>query len=252
MQEQVAYKLEREQYGVELADAHCHLELFENYKVAISDARMAGVRWIITAGCNKASSMAAVSIADGKGVFAVIGVDPAAPAVDDSFIPEITKIIKSNRNVIGIGEVGLDYKLPNPNKEMQKKRFIDQINVAKELDVPIVIHARGAISDVIDIVEKENVSKAMFHFFEGDEKQAVHLANRGYFISIPPIESSKRRRVINSLELSSIVVETDSPVVGKGPIDVIKTVGWIAQIKGVDFKDAARATTQNVKKLFSI
>ncbi len=248
----MSYKLESQQIGIELVDAHCHLELFEDYKIAISDARMAGIRWMITAGGSRASSNAAIKIAEGKSVFAVIGIDPSAPPEDSSFIPEISGIIKSNKNVIGIGEIGLDYKVSKVDKELQKKIFVDQIKIAKELDVPIVIHARGAIEDVMRIVDEQKVKKALFHFFEGDEKQARHLADKGYLISIPPIESSKRKRVINSLELSSIVVETDSPVVGRGPIDVIKTVGWIAQIKGMTFSNTAVEITQNVKKLFSI
>lgn len=252
LQEQVSYKTEKQEYGVELADAHCHLELFEDYKIAISDARMAGVKTIITAGGSMAGSLAAVDIADGKSVFAVIGIDPAFSGKDSSFISQISKIINSEKKVVGIGEVGLDYKLPDFDKKVQKKVFIEQIDIAKKLDMPLVIHARGAIDDAISVVEEQKVKKAMFHFFEGNEAQAVHLAGLGYMISIPPIESARRRRIINALGLNSIVVETDSPVVGKNPIDVIKTVGWIAQIKGLNFEDAATRITQNVKKLFSI
>ena len=97
LQEQVSYKTEKQEYGVELADAHCHLELFEDYKIAISDARMAGVKTIITAGGSMAGSLAAVDIADGKSVFAVIGIDPASSGKDSSFISQISKIIHSKR-----------------------------------------------------------------------------------------------------------------------------------------------------------
>ena len=92
----------------------------------------------------------------------------------------------------------------------------------------------------------------MFHFFEGDEAKASELAELGYLISIPPIESSRRKRVINELSIDSIAVETDSPVVGKSPLDVIRIVEWIAEIKGISFDDASMRITQNVKKLFSL
>lgn len=214
---------------------------------------MAGVKTVITSGGSMASSLSAIDIAASeKNVYAVIGVDPQAPEEDAAFIKEITERIKSNRKIIGVGEIGLDYKVSKVDKELQKKLFTQQIKVANDLDVPVVIHSRGAIEDTIKAVNEAKPKKAMFHYYEGDEKQALHLAELGYMISIPPIESSRRKRVINSLQLSNIVVETDSPVVGKTPIDVIKTVGWISQIKGLTFKDTAVGTTQNVKKLFNI
>ncbi len=252
MQEQVSYKIASQEFGVELIDAHCHLDLFEDYEIAIKDARMAGIRAIITSGGSRKSSLASIKIANEDNVFAVIGIDPQGYENDADFVSEIAKIIHSNKKIVGIGEIGLDYKLPKVDKELQKKVFVEQIEIAKKLDVPIVVHSRGAIEDVIKIVQEFEVNKAMFHFFEGNEVQAKELAERGYLISIPPIESSRRKRVINALGLSSIAVETDSPVVGKSPIDVIKTVGWIAEIKVSSFKDAAFVITQNVKKLFSI
>ena len=252
MQQQVSYGLQHTQYGVELIDAHCHLELFDDYTVAVSDARMAGVRWMVTAGGTKASSLAAERIADGISVFAVIGVDPSAPADDASFVEEIKSVVGSNKNIVGIGEVGLDYKLAEVNRDYQKKLFSRQLEIAAEINMPVVVHARGAIADAMEMIAERGDVRCMMHFFEGDEKQAERLAGDGHLISIPPIESSRRKRVINAVGLSNIAVETDSPVVGKSPIDVIRTVGWIAQIKGVSFNDAATRITQNVKKLFSI
>ncbi len=252
MQAQVSYRLEKSGHIVELIDAHCHLELFENYKTAISDAYMAGVKSIITAGGSKKSSMSAIKIAEEHNVFAVIGVDPSFSGTDAEFVHELKKIIKSNSKIVGVGEIGLDYKLPKVDKELQKTVFAEQIGIANELEIPIVVHARGAIDDAMAMVEEAKVKKAMFHFFEGSEVQAKHLAEHGYLISIPPLESSRRKKIISALKLDDIVVETDSPVVGKSPIDVIKTVGWIAEIKGLDFKNAAHGVTQNVKRLFSI
>lgn len=240
------------EYGIELVDAHCHLELFDNPKITVADARMAGISCIITAGGSKKSSIAAIEVADGKTVFAVVGIDPSFAKADGAFVLELVDIIKSDKRIVGLGEIGLDYKIAGFDEQLQKKIFIEQLDIAKKLDFPVVIHARGAIDDVIKIIEERRIKNAMFHFFEGSEEQAVKLAHMGNFISIPPIESSRRKKIINSIELSNIVVETDSPVVGKSPIDVIKTVGWIAEIKGVEFKDAAQQITHNVKKLFSI
>ncbi len=252
MQTQVSYRLEKSgQYGVELADAHCHLDLFDNPGIAISDARMGGIRFMITAGGNRLSSMSAISMADGDSVFAVIGVDPQGAEKDSNFVEELERLVKSNTAVVGIGEIGLDYKI-DVDRGLQRQVFEEQIEIAKSLDMPIVVHSRQALDDAMAIVKEHMVKKAMFHYFEGDENQAVSLAESGYLISIPPFETSRRRRVINAISVGSIVVETDSPVVGRSPIDVIKTAEWIAQIKGMAFADVAHRTTENVKKLFSI
>ncbi len=237
--------------GNELVDAHCHLDLFAEPQVAAKDARFGGVNLIITAGGSKSSSLAAIRIADGELVFAVIGVDPEWAGSDYSFIGEISSLIKSHKKIVGIGEIGLDYKV-GTDRRNQTEVFEMQIDIAKSLDVPIVIHSRGAIEDVIEMVKEKEVKKAIFHFFEGDDEQAVELSRLGYLISIPPIESSRRRRIINELGIDSIAVETDSPVVGKSPLDVIRTVEWIAEIKGISFNEASMRITQNVKKLFSL
>ncbi|MCL4364826.1 TatD family hydrolase [Candidatus Marsarchaeota archaeon] len=235
----------------ELVDAHCHLDLFPDPLLAVKDAVYGGVSTMITAGGSRISSLSAISIADGLNVFAVIGIDPQGAENDSNFVDEIVGLIKSNRNVVGIGEIGLDYGV-NVNKELQRQVFEEQIEKAKALDVPIVIHSRRAIGDTIAIVEEHMVRKALFHYFEGDETQAEMLAGRGYLISIPPFETSRVRRIINALSVGSVAVETDSPVVGKSPVDVIKTVEWIAQIKGIAFNDAAHRITENIKRLFSI
>lgn len=252
MLQQSTRNIEKYQHvGNELVDAHCHLELFKDPQTTISDSVMGGVRLIITAGGSRTSSIAAMDLADGKNVFAVIGIDPAYALKDGDFLGEIEDIVKANKGVVGIGEVGLDYKIDVP-KDVQKEVFEDQIEIARSLGIPLVIHSRQAIDDVMAVVREHKVRGAMFHYFEGDEKQALELADMGCFISIPPVESSKRKRVINSLDISNLVVETDSPVVGKTPLDVIKAVEWIAQIKGMGFDETAHRLTQNVKKVFSL
>ncbi len=237
--------------GNELIDAHCHLDMFPDPEIIKKDSKFGGLSTIITAGGSRASSLAAIRIADGEMVFAVIGIDPQSAATDEDFIDDITGFVKANKKIIGIGEIGLDYKV-GPEKALQKRVFERQIELAKSLDMPIVVHSRGAIADVIEIVKRHAVSKAMFHFFEGDETVAKELAGLGYLISIPPTESSRRKRVINALNISNISVETDSPVVGKSPLDVIRTVEWISELKGLPFNETSARITENVKKLFSL
>jgi TatD DNase family protein len=251
MLKQIVKDREKLLVGNELSDVHCHLDMFKDPFVIAKDALFGGVSIIITAGGSEASSLSAVKMADGDNVFAVIGIDPQNAANDAGFVDQLPGIIKSNRRVVGIGEIGLDYSM-GIDREIQVGVFERQIEIAKSLDVPIVVHSRKAISEVAELVKAHGVKKAVFHFFEGDENMASDLADLGYLISIPPIESSRRKRVINKLSIDSIVVETDSPAVGKSPLDVIKVVELVSEIKGIPFNETSMRITHNVKKLFSI
>ncbi len=251
MQQQVTRERDSLVAGNELVDAHCHLDMFPDPKTTATDAKFGGVNLIITSGGNRAASLAAIKVSDGKLVFSVIGVDPEGAKDDSKFVDEIAGLVKSHRTVVGIGEIGLDYKI-DTDRELQQKVFEKQIEIAKSLDIPVVIHSRQAIEEVTETIIRLGVKKAMFHYFEGDEQQAKALAERGYLISIPPIESSRRRRVINALSIDSIAVETDSPVVGKSPLDVIRIVEWIAEIKGIPFGEASLRIMENIKRLFSL
>ena len=237
--------------GNMLADAHCHLELFQDPETVVKDAVFGGVGVIITAGGSKAASVEAIKIADGKNIFAVIGIDPENAAKDSDFIDDIAAFIRSEAKIVGIGEIGIDNKVMT-NKQSQIEAFEKQINIAIELDIPVVIHSRGALNETIDIIRKSGIKKAMFHFFEGNSEDAVEVARLGFLISIPPVESSRRKRVIQAVGIESLVVETDSPVVGKSPLDVIKTAQWIAGIKGIGYDEVSAQMTKNVKNLFLI
>jgi TatD DNase family protein len=132
------------------------------------------------------------------------------------------------------------------------KVFSEQVRIAKDIGLPIVIHSRGYLDEVVKVLEQERVRGAMFHFFDGDEKQAVELAAKGHFISIPPADTGKRRRIIKEVGIRSLVVETDSPVVGRTPADVIGVCETIAKVKGITLEEAAANTTENIRRLFFI
>ncbi len=255
MQQATSITLERQDHAPiqEFSDAHCHLNLFDNPQAVLMEAREKGVGLVITAGGSAKDSMESARIAGADRVFAVIGVGPDFATSDSQFTGMIEPMIKGNMKIIGIGEVGLDAKDVEKNSmELQKRVFEEQAAIAKRLGVPIVIHCRGMLPDVMQVIERVGTSKAMFHFFDGDEKQAAGLAAKGFLISIPPALTSKRKRVIKELSLSSLVVETDSPVVGKTPDDVIEVCREIAEIKGVGLEEVAARTTENIRRLFSI
>lgn len=237
----------------EFADAHCHLNLFKNPGEVVAESRKKGVGTVITAGGSGKDNVENAGLAETDGVFAVVGVSPDFSASDSAFIGKLAKLVKSSKKVVGIGEIGLDSKVLDRNPfEVQMKVFSDQVRAAKDIGLPIVIHSRGFLNEIVKVLDEERVRGAMFHFFDGDEKQAVELAGKGHFISIPPADTGKRRRVIKEVGIGSLVVETDSPVVGKSPADVIGVCEIIAKVKGITLEEAAARTTENIRRLFFI
>jgi TatD DNase family protein len=238
---------------LEFADAHCHLNLFKDAKKVMMESRDMGVSTIITAGgCGKDNRENA-ELANIDGIFAVVGVSPDFSGSDAGEVDTLEKLVKSSRKIVGIGEIGIDVKVAKGNSlELQEDIFTRQVRIAKDLGLPVILHSRGALDKVLGVLNREGVRGAMFHFFEGDEKQAVDIAAKGHFISIPPAETGKRKKVIKAVGLDSIVVETDSPIVGKTPADVIKVCEFIALIKGVGVEDVAARTTENIRRLFFI
>lgn len=237
----------------EFSDAHCHLNLFNDPYETVRKAKAEGVGTIITAGGSAKDNFENTKMAEQLGVFAVIGIGPDFSAKDSASVLEVDGLIKSSRHVVGIGEIGLDQKVLESNGiEVQRDVFAKQLKIAKDLNLPVVIHCRGMLDETVSMLSKMQIKKALFHFFEGDENQAVELANKGYLISIPPAVTGKRKRIINAVSISNLVVETDSPIVGETPADVIGVCETIAKLKGVTLDEVAAKTTENIRRLFYI
>ncbi|MEM3212164.1 MAG: TatD family hydrolase [Candidatus Micrarchaeaceae archaeon] len=237
-------------------DAHCHLNLFSEPKKTIIDSAASGVSMLVCSGDSAKDCAECISLADMKYVFATIGIGPDFACKDAPFVNEIKQIALANKKkVVGIGEIGLDVHTADSgicNMHSQESVFTKQIEVANGLGLPIVVHSRGTIDRVIEIVHKERPAKAMFHFFEGNEAQAKELADEGYIISVPPFLDKRRKKIISLLDINNIAVETDSPVAGKSPAEIVKLVDEIAKIKNLDKEAVANGIAQTIRNLFGI
>ena len=244
---------------VELADAHCHLSILSDQAI-IRDAVLFGVYTIITNGVDTPSNIRTLEVADNKNVFAAVGVDPEhALAIEDSGLESEIEfnvgLAKQNVDkIVAIGEIGLDYTIGGGphNIARQKKVFGRFIELAEELKLPISVHSRNAIKDVLAFLAEKEAQRVHLHFFEGGVEEARIAAKRGYMISVPPIESTKRKRAIAMLPIENLMAESDSPVVGQTPKSVEKAVRYIAGIKRISFEQAASAITENTKRFFGV
>ncbi len=236
-----------------MTDAHCHLDLFDAPAKIVEEATGRGVDLIITAGGSGKGNAGTWNLSRLPHVYGVIGIDPGSANEDDGYFDELEIMVKGNDKIVGLGEIGLDATVENSAAAYrQVEVFERQLEIARRLEMPVVIHSRKRLDEVVGMLVEKRMPRVMFHFFEGDEKEAAELAGRGWLLSIPPAESGKRKRIINEIELSNIVTETDSPVVGKTPADVFQVIDYIARIKNVSPVEVAEQTTKNVKGFFGI
>jgi TatD DNase family protein len=243
----------------EMADAHCHLDMIKDSEL-ISRSIANGVKTIITNGINFSSSRKAIELSDGRNIFAACGVDPetasrlSEEALEDEMAKTIELIKKNRKRIVAIGEIGLDYTKAKDQqmKAKQQTVFEAMLEIAKLLDLPVSVHSRESLAIVMMTLRKKDMMKVHLHFFEGNVAEAKEAERQGYMISIPPIESSKRRLIAKDISINSLMAESDSPAVGESPAWVEKSIRMIAEMKTMQFEKAAEALTLNTKRFFNI
>lgn len=224
-----------------------------------------GVDYIIDPGCDGASSLAALAIAERYPfVYAAVGWQPEEW---ESWTFESTALVRelaSHEKCVAIGEIGLDYYWDKEHKEIQYEMFVSQLELALELDKPVIIHDREAHEDCLRITGRYPGLRGVFHCFSGSLEMAKELVKRGWYLGFDgPITYKNARRVLEVLEwcpLERILVETDSPYLTPVPFrgkrnDSSKLryiVDKIAQLRGLEAEEVARAGSENAKRLFGI
>ena len=239
----------------ELADAHCHLDLIRDPS-AIYNSIKAGVMTMVTDGVDTISNMKAVELSDGRHIFAALGIDPEhAIRMEDEEIEFNISMIKSNASrIVAIGEIGLDYKKAADFKVVARQRTVFEklLDLAESLKLPVCVHSRNALDEVLSITGEHGSRRVHIHFFEGNVQQAKEIERRGYMVSVPPLESAKRMRALREIAIDNIMAESDAPAAGDSPMSVRKSIEMIAAAKDISFEAAAEATTLNTKKFFGL
>ena len=265
-----------------MIDVHCHLQFqaFENdYDAVIKDAFSAGLTKIINVGTRIESSQKAVEFAEKYDkLFAIIGVHPHHADKRDlssDWISQLKKLAE-NKKVLAIGEIGLDYYSYQSNgivdPTLQKKTFIEQIELAHKLKLPLQIHNRHAGHDIIKILREQKHlllnTPGMFHCFAGDMETLNSALQMGFYIGfdgnitykgLAPGETVSLSELAKATPLDRIVIETDSPYLtplpfrGKRnePKHAIITTEFIARLKDVTFEKLVDQTDKNAYNLFN-
>ncbi len=236
-----------------LVDSHCHLYDIRGYTVTPDIVP-------VVVGYSHSSNKKSVETAKANGLPFVLGIAPqTAIRADISKLNEWVDFIRENRPN-AIGEVGLDYKWAKTKENVEKERavFESMIRLAKDMGLPLVIHSRNNPLDnevpknaVEDIIRMVGEMPLVMHFYSGSEEQARRIVSKGGHISIAHLHSKERRKVINSVPLDRLLVESDSPYVGRTPEAVRDAVRYISEVKGLDFDEVAAKTAENAARFFN-
>ena len=256
-----------------LFDSHSHLndEKFDNDRdKVIEEIYNSGVTNFITAGYDVQSSKKAIEVANKYDfIYTTAGISPNdIPQSEEELwkqLEEIKDLAKKYKKVIAIGEIGLDYYWNTDNKELQKKAFIEQIKLANEFDLPIVIHTREAIMDTIQILKENNVkNRGVFHCCPQNRELIKEGLKLGFYISFAgPItfkNSKNSDEMINLVPNDRILIETDSPYLApepvrgtrNTPINVRYVAEKIASSKEISIEEVQKITEENTKRVFNI
>lgn len=253
-----------------IIDTHLHLDSPEfkgEEDNILSRGKEAGVFQFINAATNIESSRTGISLVSSYStVYTAVGVHPhEAFEVDENILKEL-KDISCNPKVIAIGETGLDYHYQFALPEIQRSAFRHQIQLARELSLPLIIHCRDAFGDLIKILVEEKGREAggVIHCFTGNWDEAERLINMGFYIGITGIitfnNAAPLAKVVKRVPMERLLVETDAPYLapfphrGKRnePSLLIHIVEKVAKLKEVSLSEISQTTTQNAATLFKL
>jgi len=254
-----------------LIDTHTHLDdarYNDDRDAMIARAREAGVEAFVTIGCDLATSQAAVAIANQHPfVYASVGVHPhEVKHISDGWYDEFRRLV-NNKKVVAYGEIGLDYHYNHSSPKDQRERFREQIQLARELNLPVIIHTREAQDDTMTILKEEKASEigGVFHCFSGDAWLAKDALDLGFHLSFSGIltfqNATMLRDIAKNTPLDRVLIETDcpylTPVPHRGkrnePAYVTHVAKQLAAIHPeLSLEQIGQRTTENAKRLFKI
>ena len=254
---------------MEIIDTHTHLylpELASDLDGVLHRAREAGVHRCITLGIDVATSRRAVALADQYDmIYAAVGIHPSesarATAADIDAIRELAK----HPRVVAIGEIGMDFYWQDVPPEPQYRVFEAMLHIAREADLPVVIHSRNAVREIEWFVQELGIThlKGQMHCFEAEELDARFFLDLGMHISIAgnvAYKGFKYLPTVRAIPLNRLLLETDSPYLTplpkrgqhNEPANIVYVAEKLASIKNIPLDTLITHTTQNARELFGV
>ena len=248
-------------------DTHCHLSIedYDDIDLIIEENKKALVNKIIISGCTKDTIGEAIELSKKYSeVFVTLGFHPSeADVTTEEDLLALEEQIINNKKIVGVGEIGLDYHYGKENVSKQQNLFRKQLKIAEKLQLPVVIHSRDAIKDTIDILKEYPNVIGDIHCFSGSVEIAKEYVSMGYSLGIGGVvtfKNSNLYKVIENIDLKSILLETDSPYLTPHPYRGLQNSSKyipiiaekIAEILDISVEEVAKITTNNALSLFDL
>lgn len=254
-----------------LIDTHCHLTfepLADDVPAVLERSRQAGVTAWVTVGTSLSDSRKVVELAGRyENLFASVGIHPhEAKEAGDQALAELKQLAAGDK-VVAVGETGLDFHYNFSKQPDQKRVFAQHLEMAKELDLPVIVHSRNAYEETLDILDHDGtgLKGVVFHCFGGSADQARELLDRGYHISFTGVVTFKNAQVARETALAvppdRLMVETDCPYMSPEPVRsqkpnepalMLHTARLLAELKGMAMDEFARQTTLTATRFFGL
>jgi TatD DNase family protein len=259
---------------MELIDTHCHLTfepLADDVEAVVGRSRAAGVVGWVTVGTDAQHNRKAVELANRfESMYAAVGIHPHdAKDVTAQALAELKELARSEK-VVALGETGLDFHYDFSPRPEQRRAFAAQLGIARELNLPVIIHCREAFEETVDTLEQfirleGRLRGVVFHCFSGSAEQARVVLDHGFYISFTGVvtfkNAEKTRRVAAAVPLERLMVETDCPYMSPEPMRkqrinepalMVHTAQCLAEIKQMPLPDFAQAVTAASKTFFGL
>ena len=250
-----------------LFDTHAHMDdrAFDTDRDELLAALPGqGLALVMNPGCSLASSRNAVKLANTYDyIYAAVGSHPdVADEVNEAVLEEYRRLVRENPKVKAIGEIGLDYHYEDIPRDIQLKAFRMQMELARELKLPAIVHEREAHDDGMKVVHEFPEVTGVFHCYSGSAEMARQLVDRGWYIGFTGVLTFKNARkaieVASSIPLDRIVLETDCPYMSPEPFrgrrndpgKLYRMAEKLAEIRGMSVEEIHTITTENGKRLY--
>jgi TatD DNase family protein len=256
---------------MELIDTHCHLtfeQLAEDIEAVVARSFAAGVTGWLTVGTDPQHNRKAVELTENfENMYAAVGIHPHdAKDVTAETLTELKELAQGEK-VVALGETGLDFHYNFSSPSDQKRAFAAQLKIAKELNLPVIIHCREAFDETMDILDQygRGLKGVVFHCFSGSAVQAKVVLDYGFYISFTGVVTFKNadliRKAAKIVPTDRLMLETDCPYMSPAPMRkqkinepalMVHTAKHLAELKQMDLSDFANAVTATSKNFFDL
>jgi len=244
---------------------YCDKRFNDDRREIINSLESAGISYVLNAGSSVKSSEMSISLADEYSIiYASVGVHPHdSKSMTDDTVSSLETML-SHPKAVAVGEIGLDYHYDFSPRDVQRKRFREQMELARALKLPVIIHEREALTDTLDIIRDFPDLTGVFHCFSGSFDTAKIILKMGWYLSFTGVVTFKNAKraleVIKNAPLDRLMLETDCPYMAPEPMRGRRNSSLFlpyiaekfAEVRGITVKEVAKVTTENGLRFFGI